>query len=96
MGLRNKAFRKFVTWIATIAQVVFAISIVYVVQRKLHNVEFTARDQTVQEESCLLNKNPDEDNLCILAYVGVFLTFAMMIAASILLVRCLSQVPVVT
>lgn len=95
-----KAFRKIVLALATLAQVGIGIFIIRFAV-KLQQVEFSAEDQSVQEVSCALdsdsNEPGEEDNsLCILAFAGVALTFMLMLALSIVLVRSQPFVTTVT
>lgn len=99
MGV-SSALRKIVTIVATILVAVIGIFIVRIVKSELSDVEYSPEnlpdvangdfDGVLQEKACLLDANrrdDGEDSLCVLAYVGVGLTFAVMFTLSILMVR---------
>lgn len=102
MGV-GSAVRKIVTIIATILVAVIGVIIIRTVSSDLSDVEYSPENLTnvadgdfsdiVQVKACLLDANRDdeEDSLCVLAYVGVGLTFAVMFTLSILLVRSLNH-----
>lgn len=90
--------RKIITFVATILVAVIGVFIIRIVNKDLSDVEYSPKNLTdvadgdfgnlVQEKACLLdaNRDDDEDSLCLLAYVGVGLTFAVMFTLSVLLV----------
>lgn len=94
----GSALRKVVTIVATILVAVIGVVIVRTVNSDLSDVEYSPENVTdaadgdfgsvLQEKACLLDANRDdgEDSLCVLAYVGVALTFAIMFTISVLLV----------
>jgi hypothetical protein len=85
-----KAFRSWILGLATIAQIGIGAAIVYFVV-KLQEVEYSV-DGGVEEVSCALDSRSNEpgkaedNSLCFLAFAGVALTFALMLALSIVLV----------
>lgn len=88
-----KAFRRIVLTVATIAQIIVgALIIRYVVQ--LQDIDVDQEDRAV-EVSCALDHHSnetgeDDESLCILGFAGVALTFALMLALSVVLVCPLS------
>lgn len=94
----STVFRKIVTFVATILVAVIGFFIIRIVNSELSDVEYSPENlpdvadgdfgNLVQEKACLLdaNRDDDEDSLCLLAYVGVGITFAVMFTLSILLV----------
>lgn len=99
MGL-STVLRKIVTIVATILVAVIGVFIIRIVNSELSDVEYSPQNipdiadgdfgDLIQEKACLLdaNRDDDEDSLCVLAYVGVGVTFAVMFTLSILLVCC--------
>jgi hypothetical protein len=86
-----KAFRSWILGLATLAQIGIGAAIVYFVA-KLQDVKYTL-DNGLEEVSCALDSKSNvpgraEDNsLCFLAFAGVGITFALMFALSVVLVR---------
>lgn len=93
----STVLRKIITFVATILVAVVGIFIIRIVNSELSDVEYSPKNlpdvadgdfgNLVQEKACLLdaNRDDDEDSLCLLAYVGVGLTFAVMFTLSVLL-----------
>eukprot|EP00892_Ulva_mutabilis_P005052 jgi/Ulvmu1/2919/UM148_0003.1 len=96
MGV-GSALRKIVTIVATILVAIIGIVIIRLVHTELSDIEYSPGNVTdvvdgdfgavAQEKACLLdaNRDDDEDSLCLLAYAGVAVTFAVMFTLSILL-----------
>lgn len=88
----SRVVRRIVLAAATIAQIVIGAYIVHFAL-KLQDIEYSEEDNTVKEVSCALDHNsndPENENdssLCMLAFAGVSITFALMLGLSIILVR---------
>lgn len=89
----GKAFRRIVLTVATIAQIIVGGLIIrYVAQ--LQDIDVDQEERAV-EVSCALDHHSnetgeDDESLCILGFAGVALTFALMLALSVVLVCPLS------
>ena len=77
---------KVVTWVATVLQAGFAFAILWTVGRKLYQFELDVDGRTINS-TCGLDEVPTEEGLCKAAFAAVSITFAVLVALSLVLVR---------
>lgn len=78
--------RKAVTWLATVAQSAIAFALLWTIGRKLYHFEIDRDGRTINS-TCGLDEVPTEEGLCKAAFAAVVITFAVLIALSLVLVR---------
>ena len=80
-----KGARKIVTWVATVAQAGIAFAILWTVGNKLYQFEIDRDGRTI-DSTCGLDPVPTEEGLCKAAFAAVAITFAVLVALSLVLV----------
>jgi hypothetical protein len=82
---RGARVRNIVTFTASLIQAVAGVVMIYYVAKWLANVDVDAQGRKVSLK-CALDKEPTQDSLCKLAYIGNAITFAALAGLSLLMV----------
>jgi hypothetical protein len=90
MGCAGNAIRKASLFVAALLQGIVAGVILWLIASRLYTVHYTAQGGAAETATCLLDRNTEKnDNFCVIGFVAVGVTFAMMLALSIVQVCCL-------
>jgi hypothetical protein len=77
---------------ANVLQAVALLAIVLLVSRRLYKFDYNTETNSPETVSCALDKDEGEESLCTLAFTGAGITFGILLATSLLLVRPLLYV----